>query len=129
VKDAKVGKMYSSKLEKTLLVVVEKEQERKHTRKWSVGIFYEGNHEGPHQGDVVLKIPSFVVIMVVNVDPKQDEIGDLMVQVIHNMFFLIIQLWLDMKNVKAYNERRGNTISHTPMNMPIINHILLIWNE
>lgn len=111
--DAKVGKMNSFRVERTSLLIVKKEQERKHTKEWSVGTFYEG----PHQGDVVLKIPSFVAIMVVNVDPKQDEIGDLMVQVIHNNFFSILQLWLNMKDVKACNERRRNTISHTPMNV------------
>ncbi len=71
VKDAKVGKMNSFRLEKTLLVVLKKEQKRKHTKEWSVGTFDEGNHEGPHQGDVVLKIPSFVAIMLLNVNPKQ----------------------------------------------------------
>jgi hypothetical protein len=125
VKDAKVGKMNSFRLEKTLLVV-KKEQERRHTRKWSVRTFDEGNHEGPHQGDVVLKIPSFAAIMVLNVNPKQDEIGDLMVQVTHSKKKSIMQLWLNMKNVKACNKRKGSTISHTPMNVPIINHILLI---
>ncbi len=117
--------MNSFRLEKTLLVV-KKEQERRHTRKWSVRTFDEGNHEGPHQGDVVLKIPSFAAIMVLNVNPKQDEIGDLMVQVTHSKKKSIMQLWLNMKNVKACNKRKGSTISHTPMNVPIINHILLI---
>ncbi len=75
---------------------------------------------------MVLKIPSFATIMVVNVDPKQHEIGDLMVQITHSKKKSIMQIWLNMKNVKACNERRQNTISHTPMNVPIINHILLI---
>jgi hypothetical protein len=39
VKDAKVGKVNSFRLEKTFLVVVKKEQERKHTREWSVRTF------------------------------------------------------------------------------------------
>jgi hypothetical protein len=40
-----------------------------------------------HQGDVVLRRPSFVAIVVVNVDHKQDEIGDLMVKVTNSRFF------------------------------------------
>jgi len=53
---------------------------------------------GPQRGAIVLRLLGFGVVMLVEIDPDEARVGDIVVEVAHNGFYTRTKVWLKVRD-------------------------------